>query len=134
LEKGGRKMREIKFKGWLSGINKMTYVHTLEELMNWDTDKKDNGTALWLQYTGVHDESDNEIEVYEGDIVSFEYEDKIYKGKVIFEAGSFIIACDDLPDSYITLLDIVNSDRDYFWISGKVIGNIYENQELMTSE
>jgi hypothetical protein len=41
-------MREIKFRAWLPGINRMTYPHTLDELMNWGTKKEDNGTAVWL--------------------------------------------------------------------------------------
>lgn len=37
--------REIKFRAWLSAIKTMTNTHTLDELMNWDTDEKDNGTT-----------------------------------------------------------------------------------------
>lgn len=53
--------REIKFRAWLPAIEKMTYAHTLEELMNWNTNPKDNGLAIWLQYTGLKDFEDNEL-------------------------------------------------------------------------
>ena len=85
-----------------------------------------------LQYTGLHDETDDEVEIYEGDIVKFSYKNKTYIGEVKFEAGTFILACNQLPDGYITMLDITNFDRDYHWIEGIVIGNVYDNLEFRT--
>jgi uncharacterized phage protein (TIGR01671 family) len=83
------------------------------------------------QYTGLHDKADGETELFEHDIVEFVYKDKTYIGVVKFEAGTFILACNSLPDEYITLLDIIQSDRDYFWIKGGIKGNIHNNPELM---
>lgn len=78
------------------------------------------------QCTGVHDESEDEKEIYEGDKIKFKYESTEYIGIVKFEAGMFILACDDLLDSYISFLEIIDSDRDYWWIDGEIVGNIYE--------
>jgi uncharacterized phage protein (TIGR01671 family) len=87
---------------------------------------KDNDMIL-MQYTGVHDQSEEEKEIYEGDKVKFRYESTEYIGIVKFEAGTFILGCLDLVDSYITLLEIVDNNEDYYWLDGEVIGNIYEN-------
>jgi hypothetical protein len=87
-----------------------------------------------MQYTNVHDETDDETEIFNHDIVEFEYKDKTYIGEVKFEAGIYILACNSLPDSYITFFDIINCDRDYFWINGKVIGNKYENPKIIDFE
>jgi len=86
-----------------------------------------------MQYTGIHDESEDETEIYEGDIVEFNYKEVKYTGIVKFEAGAFILACEQIGDSYITLLDIIQSDRDYWWIDGVVIGNVYENPDLLNA-
>lgn len=83
------------------------------------------------QFTGVHDETDDEAEVFKGDIVEFFYEGKKCIGSVVFEAGAYIIVCNELPDSYITLLSIAESDRNYFWINAKVIGNIHDKPDLL---
>jgi len=61
-------MREIKFRIWLPGIKKMTYPHTIEELMNWGTKDWTNGTAEFLQYTGLKDKNGKGREIYEADV------------------------------------------------------------------
>ena len=96
-----------------------------------------------MQYIGIYDNSecfinkfDNDIdledkEICRGDIVSFIYNNEEYIGVVEFEIGSFIISSSKLPDGYVWLHEITNIDRDYCWINGLVIGNIYENSELI---
>ena len=77
--------------------------------------KVDNGTIG--QFTGLHDKNGKEI--YEGDIISNES----YKGIVVYKNGSFVL---DLGKScgcvYLFCLD-----------SLLVIGNIYDNPELLES-
>jgi len=85
-----------------------------------------------MQYTGVHDESADEKEIYEEDKIKFIYESTEYVGIVKFEAGTFILACDDFVDGYIPFLELINSDRDYWWIKGEIVGNIYENPERLS--
>ena len=78
--------------------------------------KVDNGTIG--QFTGLHDKNGKEI--YEGDIISNES----YKGVVVYKNGSFVL---DLGKScgcvYLFCLD-----------SLLVIGNIYDNPELLESK
>jgi uncharacterized phage protein (TIGR01671 family) len=80
-----------------------------------------------MQYTEIHDNTEDENEIFENDIIEFNYKGELYKGIIKFEVGSFIVACNDIDDGYIWLHEIVESDRDYRWINGKIIGNIYEN-------
>ncbi len=69
------------------------------------------------QYTGIKDK--NEKEVYDGDILENEYG---YKGVVKWECCGFIIDW-----------SLWNASRDlYAWHSFvKVIGNVYENSDLL---
>lgn len=140
---------EYKFKAWdkinkqmedIDGCNLYLADGKVYEVyegggMNWypHLDKNDvSDRYIPLQYTNVHDETDDETEIYNHDIVEFEYEGKTDIGEVKFEAGTYILACNSLTNCYITLLDIIENDRDYFWITGKVIGNKFQNPELLT--
>ena len=140
--------REFKFRGWSEAVKKMTYfgdgtgLITSSELRDgetWGVFYKAQGDGCvylsgyqaFMQFTGLHDETDDDVEVFEGDVIKFRYEDKTYVGLVKFEVGCFIVTNDELPDSYLTLLDISENDGCYCWINGKVIGNLCENPELL---
>ncbi|WP_415288332.1 YopX family protein, partial [Clostridium perfringens] len=82
-----------------------------------------------LHYTGLKDVAGREI--YEGDIVSF-YNDGEYKLKstnalVIYDSGAFMLEHKKLGKEYLGEIDIEG-------MCVKVIGNIYENSELLEGE
>lgn len=89
-------------------------------------DYEDGIEAEIMQYTELKDV--NGKEVYEGDIVSF-YNDEEYMFKstnalVIYESAAFILEHEKLGKEYLGEVDIEG-------MCVKVIGNIYENPELM---
>lgn len=119
--------REIKFRAWLPAIKKMTYTHTLDELMNWNTKTEDNGTAIWLQYTGLKDK--NGVEIYEGDIITSSNGTFQATGTGIVRTYKGMYVCfygqDALDRDCYDELHTVCDTRE-------VIGNIYENEELLS--
>lgn len=73
------------------------------------------------QFTGLLDK--NKKEIYEGDLIKTgygEYKDSI--GKIIFEYCSFMIE---------SKYGAIFSDTYYSCIYGEIIGNIFENPELL---
>jgi len=110
-------MREIKFRAW-TNAKKMVYTHGIEE--------GDHQLDLFfcgypelyidvMQYVGVKDEDNNKI--YEGDILE---NDKNGRGEVIFFNAIFWV-------QYKTGVLEVGVEHGV----SKVIGNIYENPELL---
>lgn len=101
-------MREIK----LRGINKKTNEWVYGDLLQAEAQKQ-----AWIcnysnhevipktvgQYTGIHDNTDEEKEIYEGDNIVFMYKDIEYIGEVKFEAGTFILCNEYLPDKLYNL-------------------------------
>ena len=75
-----------------------------------------------MQYTGLKDRNDKEI--YEGDILQSVPD--IYK-KVAFVKGCFVVADIKHPNANLHLLEYYNGCY-------KVIGNIYENPELLKED
>lgn len=109
-------MREIKFRAW--GGSEMIYITDLywfEE--NFYHSHNDNHGDIVMQYTGLRDENGKEI--YEGDILKT---DSTVVGEVVYhsERAAFIFR-----DGYNEAL----YQRMPYGI--KVIGNIYENPELL---
>lgn len=134
-------MRTIKFRAWNKTQKIMKEVLELEWV--WD-EGEENRTKLdiitsngrigdkliLMQFTGLHDKSGKEI--YEGDIVQvgytyvgdYRYEDFI--GNVIFEDGCYFVICkyDEKLGCELDSATIKNQEIE-------VIGNIYENSELL---
>ena len=123
-------MREIKFRAWHKEkkiIGKVLGIDILHKEIYFSnenincyecTEFKD---IELMQYTGLKDKNNKEI--YEGDILSDGNNKKPYK--VIFENGSFRAEFEgDFEEYSFDLIDVVAQGCE-------VVGNIYENPELI---
>lgn len=111
-------MREIKFRIWDS-INKVFedyYVTPQLMLEGAFEDGLLNVKPIFLQYTGLKDKNGEEI--YEGDIIAH----FAFKDFVVFRNGVFTTERNVSNQSIFTL-----NISDH----GEVIGNVYENPELL---
>lgn len=134
--------REMKFRVWSKRIKRMWYpkfalfeggciysynedYELLDDAMNGrDTLDEDD---IVMQYIGLNDKNGKEI--YDGDIIKMKIyyhnsgETKIHRYKVIWK---------DIWCSWaLSRLDGCQSNRLYFDETYEVIGNIYENPELL---
>ena len=133
---GGMNVREIKFRAWDKELKRMFYA---------DIEQLDNGIAflidghfddeepVWMQYTGLKDRNDEEI--YEGDIVvidtqSYEGCENRVEGVVEY---SDELACYFVSDGENGIECICNIEGSYTTII-EVLGNIYEDSELLQDE
>ena len=147
-------MIEIKFRGqhhitkkWLYGW--LIRLEGNNYIINQDTDKdifesmNDKGSNQVIfetvgQFTGLKDKNNKEIyegDGYEGDGYEVENDDETYVGIIIFDEGSFCLKITSrkkkkkYTKSYYQY-DITGTPELNNFEKGKVIGNIYENQEL----
>jgi uncharacterized phage protein (TIGR01671 family) len=109
-------MREMNFRCWKDGE-----MHEDGESKFWLSQGFD---YLYMQFTGLKDKNGKEI--YEGDIIDFEepvYESQNLKCPVVFYECEFVADWDrGDAQTYIPLRDMNDVE---------VIGNIYENPELL---
>lgn len=152
-----------KFRAWHNELGRMMLVNTmfffaneLEELELNDSIMNDNipvypDEIKLMQSTGLHDKNGEEI--FEGDILKFndEWEDYCQEGYVDgsseginyvligSEMTYFIFEKTKYPDSslfyyvneeYLTFQEVMEDDELEF----EVVGNIYENPELLEVE
>ena len=117
-------MEKIKFRAWSK---------TKQCIINWENIKDNlsnfinNDDYILMQYTGLKDE--NVKEIYEGDIISFsDLSISFTVAHIYFEKGCFY-ADDKCPIGNVSLGYLVNNNRNV-----EVIGNIFENPELLNGE
>ncbi|MDD5551279.1 MAG: YopX family protein [Candidatus Omnitrophica bacterium] len=105
--------REIKFRVWSKETKEMFQLHAFIE------DYRQREDIEIMQFTGLLDKNGKEI--YEGDITTTEWEDEEDKKEVVFWQGCFCHKREDGNGHIFNPKKI------------EVIGNIYENPELMPS-
>ena len=139
--------REIKFRGfqksWIYGgitiFENQANIFDVNCVANSSYEVDINSVG---QFTGLLDK--NGTEIYEGDIVSWKETrfhtqkqiennipmPKIYKSIVYYEDGGFIVSSDQEKDTPLCCFfnDSIDNKFDY---KAEVIGNIYENPELL---
>lgn len=125
--------REIKFRAWDKALKTMSYspLHSIGfdgKLYYGNADFKDYPVEL-MQFTGLHDKNGKEI--WEGDIVKCQQgcSHEVMWDKEI--GGTF---GGGMPGWYLKGL-IKSGGRGYAWTGEEeIIGNIYENPELLTPQ
>lgn len=131
-------MREIKFRAWTTESKEMLYDVGIEgievsifdeESGDWQIlgDREENSMlqhCILMQYTGLKDKNGKEI--YEGDIVRWYPQRRKNHIDVVIKYLDYW-ARFDFGDWYE--LDFPNTDKESL-----VIGNIYENPELLSEE
>jgi uncharacterized phage protein (TIGR01671 family) len=131
--------REIKFRAWNKEKNIMVYNNEDDTYGYWDGCRNSNVGMVneilnskyyeeyeFMQFTGLHDKNGKEI--YEGDIVQglfADQEELEIKGRVIYSDGqaSYIVIASNNDEWELGYLDNL-----------EVIGNIYEDSELLGGE
>ena len=138
-------MRDIKFRAWSKKYQKMFFPSSLEFYFNriniwrkpfedetvcWLATCKDTKGSVLMQYTGLKDK--NRKEIYEGDIVKYKTglakdEKNIYGiGYIGFEYALFCIIFKDKTYKSLSEMGDLNATLE-------IIGNIYENPELLNN-
>lgn len=129
-------MREIKFRAWyldqelmcsIDGFDFPNKEMTVYHHGFWNGQETCSIEDLpIMQYTGIKDKYEKEI--YEGDIVSIQVHDRLnwnsITGKVVFLEGGWTV--EDVGNFAIALWSEVNEVE--------VIGNIYQNAELLVGD
>lgn len=118
--------RAIKFRTWgvdgKVGPRMWDWEHIAGCLCMWFEDK----TAIIMQFTGLKDKNGREI--YEGDIIQCNPEVKYYRVVVWGHDGNYWMVNPDRIMGW-EIQCVISSHTD-----AVVIGNIYENPELLGAE
>ena len=131
-------MRDIKFRAWDKDNRQWVYSEPMPDIGFWKWVKYDS-TTVFNESTGLTDK--NGVEIYEGDIVSYEsikgqfgIHQIVYKDKAAAFLLQAITSASRNPIGMKYLGDIARSNRQYdtrTYELCEVIGNIHENPELL---
>lgn len=121
--------REIKFRAWQHDpeeVGGYKHMHTPCPMAWLDDSLCSDWT--FMQFTGLRDRSGTEI--YEGDVVRFHWNGECDTGRIEYDGGSFFCTVNAKrvfasPGGVAYMLFDLNPDEM------EVIGNIYENPELV---
>lgn len=118
-------MRLIKFRAWNNYTNMMLYCdmkwadYLSKFFIDYDWAEQTYGLHFPLmQFTGILDK--NGVEIYDGDVMQFD----IGIGYIVWADAAFAIKS---PGS-----EAVDWQHSSFFKKGTIIGNIYNNQDLIT--
>ena len=123
-------MRKVRV--WDDALNEMLYgrVEQFDDMLGFRFEKHlETENPMYMWETGLKDKNGKEI--YEGDIISTDLERPF--NIVVFRNGAFMFQCHDNGKDYYDYMFSVDEEFDY-WKFGEVIGNIYENPELLKGE
>jgi len=126
-------MREIKFRIWNKNENKMfedvsLFNDDFTDMLNEHMRYLQTNKCIFMQYTGEKDKNGKEI--YEGDILRQFREDNCF-GE--YESEEFIEIVKIPVYTEFSNWGSGGPDGDYPILEMEVIGNIYENEELLKS-
>jgi len=121
-------MIEIKFRAWSTDSEAMYELDPAKKtgISLYELHEAESGTWKVMQFTGLHDK--NGKEVYAGDIVGSPDKKiiaEVFQVQDGFNHGSW--ACLHKDGDLQTLWDAINGD------GFEVVGNIYENKELLAT-
>ena len=128
-------MREIKFRFWYSSENRIIYdsseIENIEPTGINEAIKElqEDSDFIVMQYTGLKDKNGKEI--YEEDILSFNLNTRYG-----FIEKKGVVCCKNLSNCGIEFLPLTIDKMNFFDLfveakQIKILGNIYENLELL---
>ena len=125
-------MEGINFRAWdiktesMRDVLVIDWVNELIDLSSGIIERRPHEVIL-MQYTGLKDK--NGVEICEGDIVETVYNGEVFAGVVVYDLSEVDFKVTDGKEKY---------GRNFQYLAGndenEVIGNIYENPELLESK